>query len=68
MNPNAPDWEVELDDFGGRMVRHRHGDVTAVAYVYSNPERAWAECTMCQAELGLVLITAQSRQVTRQAQ
>lgn len=55
MNPDAVDWEVDEDDFGGRIVRHRHHDVSAVAYVYSNPDRAWAECSMCGAELRLVL-------------
>lgn len=48
-----PGWDVEADDFGGRVVRHRHGDLTAVAYVYSNPDRVWAECTMCMDELEL---------------
>ena len=38
-------WDVEPADFGGQVVRHRHGDVTAVAYVYSDPDRVWAECT-----------------------
>ena len=46
-------WEVEPTDFGGQLVRHRHGDVSAVCYVYSNPDRVWAECTMCGAELEL---------------
>jgi hypothetical protein len=55
MNRNAPDWQVELDDFGGRMVRHRHPDLTAIAYVYGNPDRVWAECSMCGSELDLVV-------------
>ena len=46
-------WDVEPDDFGGLVVRHWHGDVTAAAYIYSNPDRAWAECTMCGAELAV---------------
>ena len=51
---NAPaDWEVEPADFGGQLVRHRHGQVTAVCYGYSNPDGAWAECTMCGADLVL---------------
>ena len=49
----SPDWEIEPADFGGQVVRHRHGDVTAVTYLYSNPDRAWVECTMCGAELTL---------------
>ena len=46
-------WDVEAADFGGQVVRHRHGDVTAVAYIYSDPQRVWAECTMCGADLQL---------------
>jgi hypothetical protein len=48
-------WDLEPDDFGGLVVRHQHGDLTAVAYLYSNPDRAWAECTMCGAEVDLAL-------------
>ena len=51
MVDEAGAWEVEED--GSGPVRHRHGDVMAIAYLYSNPERTWAECTMCQAELDL---------------
>ena len=50
---DATGWDVEPADFGGKIVRHRHGDATAVAYVYSNPDRVWAECTMCGADLQL---------------
>lgn len=28
-------WELEPDDFGGLVVRHQHGDLTAVAYLYT---------------------------------
>ena len=49
----AGDWVVEGDDHGGRVVRHRHWDVEAVAYLYSNPDEVWAECTMCGATLAL---------------
>ena len=38
-------WEVEHSDFGGHVVRHQHGEETAVAYVYSGLDRTWAECT-----------------------
>jgi hypothetical protein len=47
------DWEVEPTDFGGELVRHQHGEVSAICYVYSNPDRVWAECTMCLADLEL---------------
>jgi hypothetical protein len=52
------DWETEPTDFGGQLVRHRHKDVTAVCYVYSNPNGAWAECTICGADLVLQKPTA----------
>ena len=55
MNVAADAWQVEEDDFGGRLVRHRHADVSAIAYVYSTADRAWAECSTCGAELGLVM-------------
>ena len=49
-----PGWEVEQQaDFGGRLVRHVHGDVAATAYLYSNPDEVWAECTMCGQKLTL---------------
>ena len=48
-----PGWEVEYGDFGGRLVRHLHGDVSATAYLYSNPDEVWAECTMCGQKLML---------------
>jgi hypothetical protein len=47
------DWEVEPTDFGGQLVNHRHGDALAICHVYINPDRAWAECTMCLADLEL---------------
>jgi len=50
---DATGWDVEAADFGGKVVRHRHGDVTAVAYVYMRPDRVWAECTLCGADLQL---------------
>jgi len=59
------DWEIDEGAFGGHVVRHRHGDVTAVAYLYSNPDRAWAECTMCQAELELILAEHEAASETR---
>ena len=46
-------WEVEPSDVGGHVVRHRHGDVSAVCYVYSHLDRVWAECTICLADLEL---------------
>ena len=49
----AGEWEVEPADFGGHIVRHRHGGESAVCYVYAKPDRAWAECTMCLADLEL---------------
>ena len=48
-----PGWEIEQGDFGGRLVRHLHGDVSATAYLYSNPDEVWAECTMCGQKLTL---------------
>lgn len=33
-------WELEPTDCRGQLVRHRHGDISAVCYVYSNPDRA----------------------------
>ena len=54
MNANATAWDIDEDDFGGRLVRHRHLEASAIAYVYNRPDRAWAECSMCGAELGLV--------------
>lgn len=55
MNSRSQAWEVDEDDFGGRIVRHRHADITATAYVFSNPDQVWAECSLCGAELGLVM-------------
>lgn len=49
----AGDWDVEADDFGGRIVRHRHWDDMVPAYVYSSADQLWAECAMCGASLGL---------------
>ena len=52
-NPAAdPDWEVEEDGFG-EVPKHRHGDVTATAFLFSNPDEVWAECSMCGARLDL---------------
>ena len=48
-----PGWEVEDGDFGGREVRHLHGEISATAYLYSNPDEVWAECTMCGQKLTL---------------
>jgi len=48
-----PGWEVEDGDFGGRVVRHIHGEISATAYLYSNPDEVWAECTMCGQKLTL---------------
>jgi hypothetical protein len=47
-----PDWEVEDHDFG-EVPKHRHGDVTATAFLFSNPDEVWAECSMCGARLNL---------------
>ena len=47
MEETRGDWEVEQGDFGGRVVRHLHGDLSATAYLYSNPDEVWAECTLC---------------------
>ena len=41
-------WELEPTDYR-QLARHRHGDVLAVCYLYSHPDRAWAECTLCGA-------------------
>jgi hypothetical protein len=49
----AQDWLIEDNDFGGYLVRHRHWDGTAVAFVYSNPGRVWAECSICPADVDL---------------
>jgi hypothetical protein len=48
-----PGWEIGRDEFGGQLVRHRHGGVPATEYLYSNPDEAWAECTMCGAKRSL---------------
>ena len=48
-----PGWEVEDGDFGGRVVRHIHSEVSATAYLYSNLDEVWAECTMCGQKLTL---------------
>jgi hypothetical protein len=47
-----PDWEVVGDDFG-EVPKHRHGEVTATAFLFSNPDEVWAECSMCGARLNL---------------
>jgi hypothetical protein len=62
MNARAPDWEIEQDDFGGRIARHRHLDMRAVAYVYSTANRTWAECSICGATLDLVAASPRAMQ------
>jgi hypothetical protein len=49
----GPDWNVATDNYGVQKVTHRHGDVEATAYLYSNPDEVWGECTMCPARLTL---------------
>jgi hypothetical protein len=48
-----PDWNVAINNDGVQKVTHRHGDVEATAYLYSNPDEMWAECTMCPARITL---------------
>jgi hypothetical protein len=49
----AGDWDVEGNDFGGHIVRHRHWDGEAMAFVYPDRDGEWAECSMCGATLTL---------------
>ncbi len=51
MRSDHPDWE--LADQLGQAPQHRHGDVSATAFLYSNPDEVWAECSMCGARLVL---------------
>ena len=51
MSTEHPDWEV-AEGFG-EVPKHRHGDVSATAFLYSNPDEVWAECSMCGARLDL---------------
>ena len=53
MSERHPDWHVEVTNYGVQVVTHRHGDVEATAFLYSNPDEVWAECTMCGARLDL---------------
>lgn len=47
-------WEIEQDDYGGCLVRHRHDSWPAIAYVYADADpRAWALCSSCGARLEL---------------
>ena len=39
------DWEVAAEV--GQAPQHRHGAVSATAFLYSNPDEVWAECSMC---------------------
>jgi hypothetical protein len=47
----APEWDIEPNDFGGQIVHHRHPDVSAICYVYSISDRAWAACMECGDQL-----------------
>ena len=47
------EWDVEGDDFGGFMVRHRHWDGLMLALYYPHPNRPWAECSICGATLDM---------------
>lgn len=51
VRPEDPDWEV-AEEFG-QVPKHRHGDVSATAFLFSNPDEVWAECSMCGARLDL---------------
>ena len=53
MSDAHPDWNVAINNYGVQVVTHRHGDVQATAYLYSNPDKVWAECTMCLARITL---------------
>jgi hypothetical protein len=50
MQSNAPDrWEVEEDDFGRPLVRHKHPTGTVTAYVSRDSRGTTvARCTECQ--------------------
>ena len=49
----AVDWDVEGNDFGGHIVRHRHWDGPVLAFVYPDRDGEWAECSVCGAVLDL---------------
>jgi hypothetical protein len=49
MSDGQPDWNVAVDDDGRQVVTHRHEIAEATAYLFSNPDHEWAECTMCGA-------------------
>ena len=34
-----PDWHITVDHLSVQVVTHRHGDVEATAYLYSNARR-----------------------------
>jgi hypothetical protein len=41
-------WEIDQDEFGAPMVRHRHPIGTIAAYVTKDPEGTWkARCPSC---------------------
>ena len=54
-NAEVPDWDVDNDNVGERTIGHRHGVVRVAAMVHVDREKAWAECSMCQAQLGVAL-------------
>jgi hypothetical protein len=45
------DWDVDGNDFGGHIVRHRHWDGLKLAYVYPDSKDQWAECSDCGATI-----------------
>jgi hypothetical protein len=49
----AGEWDVEGNDFGGHIVRHRHWGGPVIAFVYLDPDGDWAECSVCGATLDL---------------
>jgi hypothetical protein len=68
MNPRALHWEIDEDDLGVLVVRHQHAGAWATGYVFSEPHRAWAECSTCGEELGLVMRMADPHLARRAAE
>jgi hypothetical protein len=44
-------WEIEQDEFGRPLVRHRHPTKTVSAYVAKDVDGVWARCPECAERL-----------------
>ena len=44
-------WDIEQDEFGRPLVRHRHPTKTVSAYVAKDVEGVWARCPECAERL-----------------